>query len=110
MLRRCEATHAPRCAPKALTLRGLAIVGRRGMAAVPPAGCGKDIELKSYEPAAETAAAKWRTWVIGNPARLAVPPPPAADSAEAKRETAELERVADKRTLAEEREARFWAL
>jgi membrane-associated phospholipid phosphatase len=91
-------------------IRGLVLAGLLVAAVVPLAGCGKDIKLKSYDPAAEPTAAKWRTWLIGNPARLSVPPPPAANSAKTKRETSELERIAEKRTLAEEREARFWAL
>lgn len=72
------------------------------------AGCGKDIQVRSYDPPAERSAAKWSTWVVGDPAKLAVPAPPGPDRTE--EETRELERTADSRTLAQEREARFWGL
>ncbi len=94
--------------PVSRRLAGLA--GPLVLAGLLFAGCGKDIKVETYDPPAERSAGEWRTWVIGDPAKLAVPAPPAAGSQKTKAETRELERLADRRDLAQEREARFWAL
>jgi hypothetical protein len=100
----------PHTQPEGVSRRPFALACLLAVAALLLAGCGKKIELKTYHPPAEHSAGSWKTWVIGNPAKLAVPHPPGPDSAKTKAEIRELERQADKRTLAEEREARFWAL
>ena len=87
-----------------------ALAGPLALAGLLMAGCGKEIKLQAYDPPAERSAGNWRTWVIGDPGKLAVPPPPSAGSAATKAETREVERLSDRRTLAQEREARFWGL
>ena len=93
-----------------MSRRSAASAGLLAVGVLLLAGCGKDIELKSYEPPAERAAAGWRTWVIGDPARLPVPPPPASGSAGAQRDEQGSERATERRNLAQEREARYWNL
>ena len=93
-----------------VTRRIAASAGLLAVAGLLLAGCGKDIELKSYDPPPERSAGSWKTWVIGDPARLPVPAPPASGSAEATEDARTVERVAGDRTLAQEREARYWNL
>ena len=93
-----------------MTRRLAVLAGPLALAGMLLAGCGKDIKIEAYDPPAERAAGKWRTWVIGDPAKFAVPPPPRAGSAAGKAEAREVERLAKRRTLAQERDARFWAL
>ena len=73
-------------------------------------GCGRDIEPRTYDPPQEQSAGRWSTWVVGDPARLRVPPPPRAGSPEAKEDLREVERVTEGRDIAGERSARYWAL
>ena len=93
-----------------MTRRLLASAGLLAVAGLLVAGCGKQIKLQSYQAPAERSAGGWQTWVIGDPAKVAVPPPPGADSAQAKAETRELERIKSHRNLAQERDARYWNL
>ena len=103
-------TQAGGHGPLLVSSRLAALAGPLAIAGLLLAGCGKDIKVATYDPPAERSAGGWRTWVIGDPAKLAVPPPPAAGSRETKAETRELERLSERRSLAQEREARFWAL
>ena len=93
-----------------MTRRLVALAGPLAVAGLLLAGCGKDIKVETYDPPAERSAGKWRTWVIGDPAKLAVPAPPRAGSPAGRSEAREVERLAERRTLAQEREARYWAL
>ncbi len=72
-------------------------------------GCGDKIEVKNYDPPAEPSAGNWSTFAVGDPAELAVPPPPAAGSSEAQADERELQRIVKGRDLAQERSARYWA-
>jgi membrane-associated phospholipid phosphatase len=65
-------------------------------------GCGGD-DAPARE-RAEPTAGEWRTWVLSSPGQLAVAAPPDDDDAE----IAELRRIADDRTSADERIARRW--
>lgn len=51
--------------------------------------------------AAEPKAGTWKTWVLASPDQIKVPPPPAAGSAQAKADLAEVKDLATKRTQAE---------
>ena len=93
-----------------MSRRSAAPAGLLAVAALLLGACGEDIKLKSYDPPAERSAGGWRTWVAGDPARLQVPPPPSSGSAAAQRDERESERVTEGRTLAQEREARYWNL
>lgn len=50
-------------------------------------GCGDSDDPPS---GAEPTAGRWKTWVLSSPAEIRVPPPPAQDSAAAKRDADEL--------------------
>ena len=93
-----------------MSRRLAALAGPLALAGLLLAGCGEDIKVDTYDPPAERSAGNWKTWVIGDPSRLTVPPPPRAGSATTKAEEREVERLAEGRTLAQEREARFWGL
>jgi membrane-associated phospholipid phosphatase len=69
------------------------------------AGCGGD-EGERGAPGTEPTAGSWRTWVLSSPGQIAVPAPPAAGSAAAKADLAELRRLAETRTPAMARAAR----
>jgi len=75
--------------------------------AVLAGGCGGDDD--SGAPGSEPTAGTWRTWVLSSPEQVAVPAPPAAGSAAAKTDLAELRRLAETRTPAMVSEARSWA-
>lgn len=61
------------------------------------AACGSSDDTAVVE-GTEPSAGTWKTWVIGSPATLAVPAPPAKGSAQAKADAAELASLAAKRT------------
>jgi membrane-associated phospholipid phosphatase len=69
------------------------------------AGCGQD-RATDASPRAEPAAGTWQTWVLSSPGEIAVPAPPAAGSAAARADVAELQRLRATRTPAMARAAR----
>ena len=58
---------------------------------------------------AEPTAGSWKTWVLSSPTQIAVPPPPAEGSAQAKADDAELKAVVDERTPEVEDFVRRWS-
>ena len=73
-------------------------------------GSGKSVKPITYDPPPEPSAGRWSTWVIGDPASVRVPPPPRTGSVEAEEDLRESRRLTDRRDLASERTARYWAL
>src|SRR5690349_15380594 len=67
--------------------------------------CGND-EHKATTPGAEPTAGSWQTWVLSNASEIAVPAPPAPDSAAARADAAALKRAAATRTPAQAAAAR----
>ncbi|MFP5377790.1 MAG: phosphatase PAP2 family protein [Acidimicrobiia bacterium] len=68
-------------------------------------GASADDERRAAEP----TAGRWRTWVLGSPTEVPVPPPPAGGSAEAAADEAELRQLAADRTPEVEDIVRKWA-
>jgi len=58
---------------------------------------------------AEARAGSWKTWVLTSPEQIKVPPPPAAGTAQARAELAELKDLAAGRTPQVEEEAHKWS-
>jgi len=73
-----------------------------GVLACGVGGCGDSED----RPAAEPTAGKWKTWVLGSPSEVRVPPPLQAGSPAAKADAEQLEAAVAGRTGAEESAAR----
>lgn len=56
----------------------------------------------------EPSAGGWTTWVLSSPNEIAVPPPPAKDSAQAKQDAAAVKAAAKKRTQAVKDTVKLW--
>ena len=69
------------------------------------AGCASRTEPTVAQ---ESNAGSWRTWILSSPAQVQVPPPPAPDSARARRELSELRQLVTGRTEVEETLAEEW--
>jgi membrane-associated phospholipid phosphatase len=74
--------------------------------AVSLAACGDDGDDTSALAGAEPEAGTWKTYVIGSPESIEVPPPPQGDRA--REEQAELERLAGQRTPEIEEAVKRW--
>lgn len=64
---------------------------------------------KAAKAKAEPTAGTWKTWVLSSPTEIAVPPPPAAGSAQEKAEDQEIKDLAAKRTPEVKDIVRKWA-
>jgi membrane-associated phospholipid phosphatase len=89
------------------------IVAVAAVVAVLAAGCssgssGSPAAKGAVTIAAEPTAGTWKTWVLTSPDQIKVPPPPAAGSARAKAELAEVKNLAAKRTSADVDAAHKW--
>jgi membrane-associated phospholipid phosphatase len=71
--------------------------------------CGDDVDKAISETPAERAAGGWHTWVLTAPADIAVPAPPAKDSAKAKADLDEVKRLAKDRPKAMIDEINKWS-
>ena len=69
-------------------------------------GCGSSDDDDDSGPKAEPAAGEWKTWVLGSPAEIRVPPPPRAGSEAARRDERRLRSAMRGRTASEERAER----
>ncbi|HET7490213.1 MAG TPA: hypothetical protein VFJ85_19975 [Acidimicrobiales bacterium] len=79
--------------------RRLATLGLAAALVLPLlAACGSSSGARAAADGSEPTAGQWKTWVIGSPAKLAVPAPPKPGSAKAKADQAELKDLAGKRT------------
>ena len=77
--------------------------------ALGPAACGDDDEAaKTKAPKPQTAAGKWKTWVLESGAEIPVPPPPKPGTAAEQSDTQRLKEAQEKGTQEEEQVARSY--
>lgn len=72
-------------------------------------GGGKSDNAAKAKAKAEPSAGTWKTWILSSPTEIAVPPPPAAGSAQEKAEDQEIKDLAAKRTPEVKDIVRKWA-
>ncbi len=73
------------------------VIGVLAMAFV-AAACGDDGDNAETVTPAEPTAGNWKTWVIGSPSEINVPPPPDEDSGQFKADEEELKDFVNRRT------------